>query len=132
MIVLLRGWVRRLRQLLINPLIKNTSGLSPRGRAVLLMDWAPELKETLVALPDQVAHSQMLMNQRAIVVAIGPCAWEDESQPRAAVGEKVLVTKFAGFIASSDVTADGKVYRLVNDRDVFAAIVAEPPVKESA
>lgn len=104
----------------------NESGIEPRGRAVLLQDYSPELDaQGLIELPAQVRHSQMLMNQRAILIAVGPSAWHDEPEDRAVVGEKVLVTKFAGFIASKDVTLDGKDYRLVNDRDVFAAIVKE-------
>lgn len=108
--------------------IANTSGLEPRGRAVLLRDYSPELEreDNLVKLPDTVRYTQMMMNQRAIVVAIGGSAWEDEKGgPRAKVGEKVLVTKFAGFIASRDVTADGKNYRMVNDNDIFGVITEE-------
>ena len=105
--------------------MKNTSGLEPRGCAVLIQTYEPELDTTRLQIPDQVRYSQQMMNQRAIVVAIGPSAWQDERQPRAAIGEHVLVTKYAGFMAGADVTADGKVYRLVNDRDIFCAVRKE-------
>lgn len=100
----------------------NPSGVEPRGRAVLIRTYEPELQKTMIEIPDHVKFSQQMVNQRAIVIAVGPTAWHDEPEPRAVAGEHVLVTKFAGFMVSSDISADGLTYRLVNDRDVFAAI----------
>jgi co-chaperonin GroES (HSP10) len=39
------------------------------------------------------------------------------------VGDRVLVTQFAGMMAKGP--ADGQMYRLVNDRDIFCAITHE-------
>ena len=81
-----------------------------------------------------------MVEQRAMIVEVGPLAWKEEHdgywtpflfgllrrwilRPRAQAGDKVLVTKFAGFTTKG--TADGKRYRLVNDRDIFCAITAE-------
>lgn len=61
--------------------------------------------------------------QRAVIVEVGKYAWHDEVEPRASVGDKVLVSKFAGVLVKG--TADGEQYRLVNDRDIFAAIEVE-------
>lgn len=104
---------------------KNTSGLEPAGRAVLVQTYEPEIKSSIIALPDQVKNRMDMVNQRATVVEVGETAWFDEPSPRARVGDKVLITRFAGFIAGADVTADGKTYRLVNDRDIFCRIVKE-------
>lgn len=101
----------------------NTSGLEPRGVAVLIKAYEPERKGSVIALPDAVQSRQSMVDNRAVVVAIGPSAWHDEPAPRAKVGEKVLVTKFAGFMAKG--TKDGEMYRLVNDRDIFCAITDE-------
>ena len=103
-------------------MMENTSGLSPRGRAVLVKPYEPELKTGMIALPDSVRARMTMVDQRAIVVAIGPSAWYDEPEPRAKVGERVLVTKFAGFMVSPSDSADGEEYRLVNDRDIFCAM----------
>jgi len=102
--------------------MKNESGLSPRGRAVLVKHYQPERKESLIVIPDNVQQSSAQLEQRAIVVAIGPGAWPDEP-PRAEIGEKVLISKFAGYLAKGP--KDGQLYALVNDRDIFAAIVEE-------
>lgn len=102
---------------------ENTSGLEPRGVAVLIQPYEPERAGAKIVLPEGVASRMSMVDHRAIVVAIGPNAWHDEPVPRAAVGEKVLVTKFAGFNAIGP--ADGKLYRLVNDRDLFAVITDE-------
>ncbi len=103
--------------------MENKSGLEPRGVAVLIKTYEPERKGAQIVLPDSVQGRQMMVDNRAVVVAIGPNAWHDEPSPRAAVGEKVLVTKFAGFMAKGP--ADDEMYRLVNDRDIFCAITHE-------
>ena len=104
-------------------MIENTSGLEPRGVAVLIKTYEPERKGAQIVIPDSVQGRLAMVDNRATVVAVGPSAWHDEPSPRAAVGDKVLVTKFAGFMAKGP--ADGEMYRLVNDRDIFCCITHE-------
>ena len=103
--------------------MKNNSGLKPLGRAVLVQTYEPEKKESLIVMIDEVQERNQMIEQRAIVIAVGKHAWCDEPEPRAVVGDKVLVSKFAGFMAKG--TADGKTYRIINDRDIFAQIEVE-------
>lgn len=117
---------------------ENQSGLEPRGRALLVRTYEPERKKSIIAIPGNVQERTDMLEQRCIVVAVGESCWHDEKVeepvffglftrkkivPRAKVGDKVIVTKFAGYFAIGP--ADGKRYRLVNDRDVFCAITAE-------
>lgn len=102
---------------------ENLSGLEPRGRAVLIKPYEPEIQQGLIQLPDSVKGRGSMVEQRATVIAVGPCAWDDEKEPRAFPGDKVLVTKFAGYMAVGSL--DGEQYRLVNDRDIFARIIGE-------
>ncbi len=106
-------------------MIENKSGLEPRGVAVLIKPYEPERKGGLIEIPDAVQGRMSMVDNRAVIVAIGASAWCDEPRPRAEIGEKVLVTKFAGFMAKGD---DGEMYRLVNDRDIFCALVGESHV----
>jgi co-chaperonin GroES (HSP10) len=101
----------------------NKSGLRPLGRAVLVQPYGPEKKNSSIVLPDTVKERTVMVEQRAIVVEAGPSAWEEESEPRAKPGDKVLITKYAGHLAEG--TLDGKLYRLVNDRDIFCQIGVE-------
>lgn len=101
----------------------NESGLKPLGRAVLIAPYTPERRTSLIVLPDEVLGRDQMVEQRATIVAIGESAWCDEAIPRAAVGDKVLVARFAGYMATG--TADGKPYRFINDRDIFAQIEIE-------
>lgn len=101
--------------------MKNPSGLEARGRAVLVKEYNPEIKDSIIAIPEDARQRIQMLEQRAFVVDIGPNAWHDEPTPRAKVGEMVLVSKYSGFIARAPLTADGQEYRLVNDRDIFAA-----------
>lgn len=104
----------------------NTSGMVPKGRAVLVKAHLPELElarsRSNLVIPTTVAERNAIWENRARVVAVGSQAWDDEKEPRARVGELVLVTKFAGFVKTG---ADGKLYRFINDRDVFAVIERE-------
>lgn len=101
----------------------NQSGLLPLGRAVLIAPYEPERKESVIVLPDEVQGRSQMVEQRAIVVAVGSNAWCDEPVPRAKPGDRVLVSKFSGHMATG--TKDGAQYRFVNDRDIFAAIEVE-------
>jgi co-chaperonin GroES (HSP10) len=102
--------------------MKNESGLQPLGRAVLVIHYEPEKKGSLIELPDMVKDRTLLVEQRAVVVEVGPACWPDEPA-RAAVGDKVLISKMSGYMAIGP--ADGKRYRLINDRDIFAKITQE-------
>ncbi len=102
--------------------IVNNSGLVPRGRAVLIKPYQPERKKGLIEIPGFVQAIDNMIEQRAVVIAIGPSCWPDEP-PRAKIGEKVLVAKYAGHMAIG--TKDEEQYRFINDRDIFAAIEVE-------
>lgn len=103
--------------------MENKSGLEPRGRAVLIQAYEPERKKGLIELPAEVAGRAAMIEQRAVVIAVGNDAWSDEREYRACPGDKVLVTKFAGMMAEGPL--DGQQYRLVNDRDIFCRITKE-------
>lgn len=101
----------------------NESGLEPLGRAVLVrMVEIDELKTQAIHIPQHVRASSAVMEQRAEVIAVGAAAWEDEKIARAAPGDKVIITRLAGYVAKG---ADGELYRLVNDRDIFCKITKE-------
>lgn len=103
---------------------ENQSGLEPLGRAVLVKMYEPTQKKgSVIHIPETVQERSSVMEQQAIVVAIGPACWSDEPAPRCAVGDKVIVTKLAGYVTRG--TNDHQLYRLVNDRDIFCKIVKE-------
>lgn len=102
----------------------NKSGLHPKGVAILLVPYEPEVKiwsDTLI-IPDTVRESLQVLENRQVVVEVGPAAWDDEDVPRAVPGDVVMITKHAGFVATG---ADGKLYRMVNAREVFCEIDVE-------
>lgn len=106
--------------------VVNTSGLRPRGHAVLVRPYEPELeqaKESKIVIPDNVMQSQRSVDQRATVIEVGPVAWKNEPEPRAKPGDKVLISKFSGWL--SGVRKDGYTYRVVNDADIFCIIEDE-------
>lgn len=101
----------------------NKSGLHPQGVAVLTEPYEPEVKiwsDTLI-IPDAVRESLQVLENRVVVVEVGPAAWSDELDPRATPGDVVMITKHSGFVATG---ADGRMYRIVNARDIFCRIDA--------
>lgn len=98
--------------------MKNNSGLRPLGRAVLVKLYEPPTK-MVIALPDFVKEKSLLIEQQAVVVAVGPMCWPEEPA-RAQPGDRVLISKFAGYMARG--TKDEEWYRIVNDNDIFAGV----------
>lgn len=101
------------------PKTVNTSGLVPLGHAVLVEPYEPEIKKGVIEIPDTVGERTAMVESRATVIAVGACCWPDEP-PRAKPGDKVFITKFAGYMTKGP--KDGKRYRLVNDNDIFCRI----------
>ena len=108
----------------MNQVIKNTSGVSPCGRAVLVKPY--KVEETTrggIILTREVQQKDQMAEQRAVIVEIGPTAWDGESQPRAAVGDRVLFSKWSGYQLVGPF--DEQVYRVVNVTDIFMRITQE-------
>jgi co-chaperonin GroES (HSP10) len=90
---------------------------------VLVEPYEPSKKDSLIVMPDTVRERSLMIETRAVVVAVGPEAWSDEKAPRAFPGDHVLISKHAGVMANG--TKDGKPYRLVNDRDIFCELESD-------
>ena len=100
--------------------MENKSGFSPAGRAVLVKYYdAPERRESILVIPETVQDRMNMLEQRAVVVEVGPVAWPDEPA-RAKPGDHVMISRMSGAAATGP--ADGQSYRFVNDRDIFAII----------
>lgn len=114
----------------------NKSGLKAVGHAILCEPYDPEINNSTIVVPDHVRALELMREMRATVIQLGEACWPDEP-PRAKPGDRVLVQKFCGAIVKG--TADGKLYRLVNDDDIFCQIevgemkevVIEDPIKKS-
>lgn len=78
---------------------------------------------SLIQLPPSVSDRQKMIEDRAIVVAIGEACWDDEAQPRAAIGDRVMISKFAGTMTTG--VLDGETYRVINDKDIYLQITAD-------
>ena len=101
----------------------NTSGLQPEGWAVLLKPYEVQMKVGSIIIADTSKQRIEMADQRAIVIAVGAEAWSDEKRPRAAVGDKVLITKYGGMFVTGP--GDNQQYRIVNDKDIFCRITDE-------
>lgn len=100
----------------------NNSGVKPLGRAVLVEYYEPERKHATIIVPETVREKEVLVEQRAVVIEVGEACWPDEPA-RARPGDRVLIAKYSGYALKGP--ADGRLYRMVNDRDIFALITHE-------
>lgn len=84
-----------------------------------------ELKKKggLIEIPESALAQGAAIDQFGTVVEVGSECWLDERKPRAAAGDVVVVTKFAGWVTRGP--EDGELYRMVNDRDVFCKVKSE-------
>lgn len=106
--------------------MSNPSGIAPLGRAVLVLpDHVEEVTKGGIIIPDNSRERMAMMEMKATVIAVGAEAWRDERQPRAVPGDRVIFSKWAGHSLTG--TADGKVYRVVNDSDIFVRLDIEAP-----
>jgi co-chaperonin GroES (HSP10) len=90
---------------------------------VLLKPYEVEMKVGAIIIADTSKQRMEMADQRAVVIAIGPEAWSEEKEPRAKVGDRVMITKYGGMFVTGP--GDGQQYRMVNDKDIFCVITDE-------
>ena len=100
----------------------NGSGLQPCEFKVLI---EPEITETVsaggIVLVDKTTEKEKMAQVRGRLIAVGGNAFEDWREPVPKPGDRIWFSKYAGYNVKG---ADGKDFRLCNDKDV-AAIVTE-------
>lgn len=109
--------------------------LEPLGHAVLVKPYERK-RSGMIVLTEQGKKEMDIAENRAVVIRSGELAWEDEGfirttgmwfwkktefvpRPRANLGDHVLMTKFAGAMATGE---DGQNYRIVNDQDIYCRL----------
>ena len=103
----------------------NLSGLQPVGRAILVELYKVQTHSAGgIEMPGNIVESAQQSEQRARLVACGPLAWRSEPVPRAKIGDHLIFAKYSGYVATGP--ADGNVYRIVNDTDVFCIMTTLP------
>ena len=108
----------------MSDVVENTSGLKPLGRAVLVKPYVIEGKTAGgIIIPEEARKKDQMAEQKAVVIEVGATAWLGEPAPRAAPGDRILFSKWAGYSAIGP--ADSQEYRVVNDADIFMKITSE-------
>jgi chaperonin GroES len=101
--------------------MSNTSGIKPVGHRVLVL---PEIVEETSAggiilhtATQQTREEMAQVNAR--VVVLGTTAYADQPAPWCAVGDRVIMGKYAGMMKKGK---DEQMYRIINDLDVVGII----------
>lgn len=97
-------------------------GIRPTGFNVLVVLEPTEEKIGSIYIPQQAQDKEKLVQVRGRIIAMSPAAFDFADWPanaRPQIGDAVQIAKLAGIITPG---ADGRQYRLVNDKDVAAII----------
>jgi len=95
-------------------------GIKPVGPRLLVYPIPIEERtEGGIILPESSRDREALRQIKAIIIDIGPEAWQDSKEAWAVYGNKVLISKYAGYLFKG---LDDRDYRIINDVDVTAII----------
>jgi len=97
----------------------NSSGIHPKGFTLLIKPLEIENKTQsgiIMRAPTEEDKAQ-LAQVYGTVVEVGSMCWDDEPEPRAKPGDKVIFRRYSGEQFVGD---DGVKYRIILDKDVYA------------
>lgn len=114
--------------------MKNPSGILPTEFKVLILpDQAsdkftlPDGRASSLVKPDDVKDKDSFAQQDGTIIAVSGLAfsyaaqseWDSAGQKKPAAGDRVSYARYAGALKKGK---DGKDYRIVNDKDIFAVL----------
>lgn len=77
-------------------------------------------KQSKIIMPDKTKDREQAGAQYAVVLAIGPEAWDNKATVWAEVGDRVITPRYPG--AQFDFNEDYRRQRIVNDDEIIAVI----------
>jgi len=100
-------------------MIENTSGIWPCGHRLLILPENPEIttQSGIVIATGQQEKMEALAQTFGRVIAMGPTAYDDQTQEWCKVGDRVSFAKYSGLLNKGK---DGKEYRVINDLDIVS------------
>ncbi len=110
----------------VRPLVLNTSGIRPTEyKVVILPKEVEEKSKGGIYIPETTKEREQFAQQEGVIVAASPLAftyaskaeWGDAVAPQ--VGDRVSYAKYSGAVIKG---RDGKDYRVVNDKDIYAVL----------
>ena len=112
----------------------NESGMIPVEHKVLVKPIEVEEKtKGGIILPQQTKEQEELQQIKAHVIDVGGCAFHELSEAKGEFvpwpgngvpkpGDRIIMAKYAGNLVTG---SDGEKYRLINDKEIVAVLIAE-------
>lgn len=101
----------------------NSSGIVPiEYRCLVRPDEVESKTKGGILLPDQHRAQAQMAQVQGELVAMGELACTVDGTPwpdRPRIGDRVMIARYAGLEADG---ADGRKYRVINDRDIAAVL----------
>lgn len=99
----------------------NTSGMQPVEFKILIEpEEVEEVSKGGIVLAVKTTEREAMAQVRGRLIAIGGNAFEDWAGQVPKLGDSIYFAKYAGYVIKG---ADGKEYRLANDKDVSAVLI---------
>ena len=90
-------------------------------KVLVLLDPTERVTEGGIVLPEDVADKEQQKQVVGTLIAVGGNAFQEVLDPIPQVGDKVMIAKYSGLVHK----ANGKEYRLCNDKDIGAIVRSE-------
>lgn len=101
----------------------NTSGGCPvEYKVIVKVDKLEETTEGGIIMPPEVLEREQMGHTRGVLIEIGGNSFEDFKPPIPQRGQRVMVARYAGLLFTG---ADGKEYRVVQDKDIVLILEKE-------
>ncbi len=95
--------------------------ITPTGHHVIVKLKEIERKSAGgIILAEQSVKKEQAGGQFATVLAVGPTAWAEYSEPWARVGDTVVTKRYPG--AQYDYDGDDKLHRIINDDEIIGVV----------
>jgi co-chaperonin GroES (HSP10) len=99
---------------------RNTSGINPKGNKILVL---PEEVETTskggILLVEDTVEKEEMAQVYGKCVAVGDMCFAGCVEPWCVPGDRIIFAKYSGQFFKG---LDGKMYRLIRDKEVIATV----------
>ena len=101
--------------------VDNPTSIHPTEfRCLIRLDPTDDKTEGGVYIPEARQDRNQMAETEATLIEVGGRAFEDFGEPRPVVGDRVLVTKYAGETPKAGDFTD--LYRICNDKEIVAVL----------
>jgi co-chaperonin GroES (HSP10) len=93
-------------------------------KVVVRMDKTETVRGKII-IPETVADREQIKQDKGTLIAFGGMAFSDFGEPKPKLGDRVLISRHAGYRFCVDEDNERIDYRVVNDKDISLILTGE-------